>query len=220
MCSSDLDIHDGELMPTLENRRTITRKIREWQPDLVISHRPNDYHPDHRYTATLVQDAAYLVTVPAVCPDVPHLPRDPVFAYLSDDFTRPVAFRPDVVVDVGAEADTVVRMLDCHVSQFYEWLPYNRGVLGQVPAGAEERRRWLAQVYAALTRPLADRWRAQLVEVYGDEAGRRVTHVEAFEVSEYGTPLDEAARARLFPFLPPRHPDEAAAEWSDLSDDE
>ena len=38
-----LDIHDGELMPTLENRRTITRKIREWQADVVISPRPNDF---------------------------------------------------------------------------------------------------------------------------------------------------------------------------------
>ena len=41
--SGVLDIHDGELMPTLENRRTITRKIREWQADVVISPRPNDF---------------------------------------------------------------------------------------------------------------------------------------------------------------------------------
>src|SRR4051812_7314244 len=59
-----MDNHDGELMPTLENRRTITRLIREWRADVVLSHRPNDYHPDHRYTGVLVQDAAYMVTVP------------------------------------------------------------------------------------------------------------------------------------------------------------
>ena len=66
-----LDIHDGELLPTLENRRTITRLIREWKADIVMGHRPNDYHPDHRYTGVLVQDAAYMVTVPHFCPDVP-----------------------------------------------------------------------------------------------------------------------------------------------------
>ena len=59
-----LDIHDGELLPTLENRRTITRLIREWKADIVIAHRPNDYHPDHRYTGILVQDAAFMVIVP------------------------------------------------------------------------------------------------------------------------------------------------------------
>ena len=35
-----LDIHDGELEPTLENRRTVTRLIREWKADVVIAHRP------------------------------------------------------------------------------------------------------------------------------------------------------------------------------------
>ena len=53
-----MENHDGELLPTLENRRTVTRLIREWQADIVMSHRPNDYHPDHRYTGVLVQDAA------------------------------------------------------------------------------------------------------------------------------------------------------------------
>src|SRR5215467_8173448 len=111
-----LDHPDGGLLPTLEARHQLIRLIRGFRPDLVLTHRPNDYHPDHRYTSTLVMDAAYLLTVPAVCPDVPHLPRDPVLAYFSDGFTRPVPFRPDVVVDIGPVAETVVRMLDCHVS--------------------------------------------------------------------------------------------------------
>src|SRR6478752_287603 len=38
-----LDIHDGELVPTLENRNLIIQKIREWNADLVLSSRPNDY---------------------------------------------------------------------------------------------------------------------------------------------------------------------------------
>src|SRR5215204_3956441 len=72
-----LDIHDGELLPTLENRRLFTRKIREWNADIVISHRPNDYHPDHRYVGVLAQASAYMVTVPFFCPDTPYLARTP-----------------------------------------------------------------------------------------------------------------------------------------------
>ena len=59
--SEVFDIHDGELEPTLENRKKVVRAIREWKADVVISHRPWDYHPDHRYTGILVQDAAYMV---------------------------------------------------------------------------------------------------------------------------------------------------------------
>src|SRR5262245_33752271 len=118
-----LDNHDGELLPTLENRRQVIRLIRGFRPDLVLTHRPN--HPDHRYTSQLVQDAAYMVTVPAVVPEAPHLPRDPVIAYLPDHFQKPYPFQPAVAVDVGGVLDQAVAMLDCHRSQFYEWLPYN-----------------------------------------------------------------------------------------------
>src|SRR5438270_3665078 len=113
-----LDNHDGELQPTLENRRQVIRLIRSYRPDLVLTHRPNDYHPDHRYTSQLVQDAAYMVTVPAVTPDTPHLAANPVIAYLPDDFQKPYPFRPSVVVDVGGVLEQIVAMLHCHTWQF------------------------------------------------------------------------------------------------------
>ena len=68
-----LDNHDGELLPTLDARAQIIRQIRQWKADLVLAPRPNDYHPDHRYTGVLVQDAAYMVVVPNVAPDTPAL---------------------------------------------------------------------------------------------------------------------------------------------------
>jgi LmbE family N-acetylglucosaminyl deacetylase len=194
---------DGELLPTLEARRQLIRLIRSFRPDLVITHRPTDYHPDHRYTATLVQDAAYMITVPAVCPDTPHLDKNPVILYFSDDFNKPNPFTPDVVVDIGEEMPLLIDMLHRHASQFYEWLPYNFGIpSGDVPASEGERRAWLGERIRRRIRPLADRCREQLVATYGAEVGARAECVEAFEVSEYGSPLDPATRARLFPFLP------------------
>jgi LmbE family N-acetylglucosaminyl deacetylase len=50
-----LDNHDGKLLPTLEVREQVIREIRQWKADIVIAPRPNDYHPDHRYTGVLVQ---------------------------------------------------------------------------------------------------------------------------------------------------------------------
>ena len=128
-----LDIHDGELLPTLENRRTITRKIREWQADVVVSPRPNDYHPDHRYTAILVQDAAFMVIVPSFCPDIPALRKNPVFLYSSDSFRKPNPFKPDAVVPIDSVLDQKVACIDALESQFYEWNPWLFGYLAEVP---------------------------------------------------------------------------------------
>src|SRR5690349_14434791 len=139
-----LDNHDGELLPSLEVRLQIIRKIREWKADIVIAPRPNDYHPDHRYTGVLVQDAAYMVGVPNVAPDTPPLKKNPVFLYFQDFFQRPNAFRPDVAIDISSVFEKKIDGLDAHVSQVYEWLPWIGGYLEQVPKDAGDRKKWLA----------------------------------------------------------------------------
>jgi N-acetylglucosamine malate deacetylase 1 len=192
---------DGRLEPSLARREQVIRLIRSYNPDLVLTHRPNDYHPDHRVTSQLVQDSAYLLTVPAICPDVAHLQRDPVIAYLSDDFTRPYPFEPTVVIDVAPVWEGKIAMLDAHRSQFYEWLPYNTGCLAEVPATDEGRRKWLSARMEASAEQLAERFRARLIATYGIERGKTTRLVEAFEGCEYGAPLDDQAVARLFPFL-------------------
>ncbi len=195
------DNHDGELLPTLDNRRQVIRLLRSFHPDLVLTHRPNDYHPDHRYTSQLVQDAAYMVTVPAIVSDTPHLAANPVIAYLPDDFSRPYPFTPNVALDVGPVMDKVVAMLDCHESQFYEWLPYNVGVLPEVPKTPQQRRAWLAEQVRNRLRGQANQFRQLLSATYGSDIGSRVEYAEAFEVCEYGAPLDEGSRKRLFGWI-------------------
>ena len=146
---------DGELMPTLENRMCLVKLMRRHKPDLVLTHRPNDYHPDHRYTSQLVQDAAYLLTVPAIVPNAPFLPRIPVIAYLPDTFEKPIPFQPTIAVDVGPVLDKIIAMLHCHTSQVYEWLPFNRGDADKVPQGQDERCRWLKEWYCPKLRKQA-----------------------------------------------------------------
>jgi LmbE family N-acetylglucosaminyl deacetylase len=194
-----LDNHDGELLPTLDVRRQIIRKIREWKADMVFAPRPNDYHPDHRYTGVLVQDAAYMVTVPNIEPEVPALRRNPVFFYFQDGFQRPNPFRPDVVVSIDDAIEKKLDMLDAHVSQVYEWLAWHDGRLEEVPKDVQARRQWLAkQRYGA---PVSDALRAELKKWYGDKAAS-IRYAEAFELCEYGRrPTPQELRA-LFPFFP------------------
>jgi LmbE family N-acetylglucosaminyl deacetylase len=197
-----LDIPDGQLDDRLEHRHRVIRLIRGFRPDLVLTHRSTDYHPDHRFAGLLVQDASYQLTVPAVCPDVPHLPRTPVILYFSDAFKKPCPFEPHVVVDIDDTFDRLISILHCHQSQFYEWLPYNAGHPEQVPEGDDARRSWLADRISRRIRPLADRYRDLVIRTYGPERGENIRHIEAFEVSEFGAPLDAEARSWLFPFLP------------------
>ena len=196
-----MDNHDGELMPSLENRSQVIRLIREFKPDIVFTHRPNDYHPDHRYTGILVQDAAYMVTVPNIVAGTPHLEKNPVIMYMSDRFDKPNPFEPDVVVAIDDVIEKKIDMYNCHISQVYEWLPYNRGALDDVPESAQERRAWLAETRKPASAHIAEMYRAKLIELYGETKGSKVRYAEAFENSEYGASLDEKNLKRLFPFF-------------------
>ena len=189
---------DGGLQPTLEVRHRVIREIRSYAPDLVLTHRLNDYHPDHRAVGQLVQDASYLVTVPLVESGTKSLRKDPVVAYMPDLFTRPNPLNPDIVLDITEYQDRIVAMLACHRSQVYEWLPYNAGVVDQVPADEHAKREWLAGWFAQRARAIADRFRPRLLEVYGQQRGSEIECAEAYEISEYASDLDDAARKRLF----------------------
>ncbi len=193
-----LDNHDGELIPSLDVRLQIIRKIREWNADVVIAPRPNDYHPDHRYTGVLVQDAAYMVGVPNVAADTPPLKKNPVFLYFQDFFQRPNTFRPDIAIDISAVFDQKIHALDAHESQFYEWLPWIGGYADKVPADKSQREKWLASNRTVRITPEV---RASLEKWYGKEKAAQVRHAEAFEICEYGTQPSDEEIMRLFPML-------------------
>ena len=194
-----LDNHDGALLPTVDVREQIIRQIRQWKADLVLAPRPNDYHPDHRYTGVLVQDAAYMVVVPNIASDTPALRKNPVFMYFEDGFQKPSPFRADVAVSIDEVIEKKIDMLDAHVSQMYEWLPWVAGTLDTVPKDAAARRRWLRETRAGQPTSAV---RAALVKWYGPDKGKAVRYAEAFEICEYGTRPDEAMIRKLFPFLP------------------
>lgn len=208
------DIDDCTLMPDLPTRMKLISCIREFCPDLVIAHRPNDYHADHRASAQLVQDASYLLIVPHTCPEVPAMKKMPVIMYNEDRFTNP-PFRADVIFDIDDEIENKIHIASLNESQVYEWLPYTDGE--EVPVGKEERYEWLKGMdtstfvsdeevmqyqrgYAVDSAKTAARFREKLIQKYGVERGSRVRFAEAFEICEYGTQPDERIIKELFSF--------------------
>jgi LmbE family N-acetylglucosaminyl deacetylase len=191
------DNHDGELMPTLENRLKVIREIRNWNADMVIGPRPNDYHPDHRNTAILMQDAAYLVIVPNVAPDVPPLKKNPVFLFAQDRFQKPIPFEPDVAVIIDEVFDQKIYGLAAHASQHFDWLPWTSGRLDEIPEDEQSRLDYLAK--RRTNTPNAS-VRICLRKWYGDKA-KTAGHAEAFEICEYGKQPNDKEILRLFPML-------------------
>lgn len=197
-----LDNHDGELMPTLEHRHELIRIMREFKPDLVLFPRPCDYHPDHRYTSQLAQDALYMVRVPNVCAFHDRLEADPVAMYVSDGFQKPYPLQPDVVIDIGPVLDQKLEAIGRHACQMYEWLPFIAwGInVSDVPDDPVGRLAFLRTQWDDSLRRDAEQFRSQLIAAYGPERGSQISYAEAFEVCELGAPLTPEARQRLFPF--------------------
>jgi N-acetylglucosamine malate deacetylase 1 len=197
-----LDIPDGHLTASLENRKTVIGLIREWKADIVLGHRPCDYHPDHRAVGTLLQDAAYLVTIPHYGPDVPHLPRNPLFLHFEDEFTRPNPFQADVLVPVDGVFERKLASLEAMESQTLEG-----GCEGSPEswpaddAGRARRREQVRANFRGFFEARTERHRARL------EKGIRTA--EAFEICEYSHSwagfsktarlTDAAELRRLFP---------------------
>lgn len=181
-----LDIHDGELLPSLENRKLLTKAIREWNADLVLGPRPNDYHPDHRYTGILVQDAAYMVTVPFFCPDIPHLKKNPVFMYYPDRFQKPNPFKPDITFSIDGVIEKKLDALGVLVSQFYEGGANGGEHLIPAKGKEHERHAQVREFFSKRNAGIADRFRADLEKWHGKESASKIKFAEAFEICEYG----------------------------------
>lgn len=209
------DVHDCNLVADLATRKRLIRYIREFNPDMIIAHRTNDYHADHRASAQLVQDASYLLTVPNECPEVPAMRFMPVIMYNLDAFKNPV-FRPDIVIDMDDEIETKLHIAHLNTCQVYEWLPYTKGWT-DVPESEEERKEWLKGMnitadttdeevmaanrgYAVRYAKVAARFRKELIAKYGEEKGSKIRYAEAFEVSEYGGQLTPELKEKLFNF--------------------
>ncbi|MFN4904605.1 MAG: PIG-L deacetylase family protein [Planctomycetota bacterium] len=185
------DFPDGSLQPTLQVREAIIREIRSFAPDLVLTHRPWDYHPDHRAVGQAVQDASYMVMVPKIAPGYSVPKQEPVVAYMVDLFTRPVAFRADFVLDASEHLAGILKMLACHRSQFYEWIPWIERIEG-MPSEPQAWSDWFKGFFLEKTAARGTRF-------WDPSWGSLPLLVEAFEVSEYAGKFSAQRQNQLFP---------------------
>ena len=194
-----LDIHDGELVPSLENRQQVARKIREWQADIVMGHRPYDYHPDHRYTGVILNDTAVVVVAPFFVPDTKPTTRNPIYMNYSDGFQDPKPFTPTIVVGIDSQAEKKWKCITAMPSQFGDKDSWQGRTLPNVPPNDKERESYLLDIVKKRNIAVAEQYRARLVELYGAERGKKIQYAEAFELNQYGRQASVDELKKMFP---------------------
>jgi LmbE family N-acetylglucosaminyl deacetylase len=196
-----VDIHDGELVPSLENRKIMARLIREWQADIVMGHRPYDYHPDHRYTGVLMDDSAVVVVAPFFVPDTPPTPRNPVFMYYSDGFQDPKPFTASIVVGIDDVAEKKWQCVSAMPSQFADEDSWQGRTIANVPKGDKERATYLLDIVKKRNLAIADQYRERLAALYGADRGAKIRYAEAFQLGQYGRQASIDELKKMFPTL-------------------
>jgi LmbE family N-acetylglucosaminyl deacetylase len=194
-----LDIHDGELEPTLEYRRMFARKIREWQADIVMGHRPYDYHPDHRYVGVLLNDTAVVVGAAFFVQDTPATNGNPIYLNYSDNFTDPKPFEPSVVVGIDEVAEKKWACINAMPSQFGDKDSWQGRTRPDVPDDPVKRPAYLLELAKQRSAAVADQYRAQLIARYGQDRGSKVKYAEAFQLNQYGKQVKPADLDGMFP---------------------
>ena len=194
-----MDIHDGELTPSLENRKMMGRLIRQWQADIVMGHRPYDYHPDHRYVGVLMDDTAVVVVAPFFLPDTRPTVRNPVYMYYSDGFQDPKPFTPTMVVGIDETAEKKWQCVSAMPSQFGDKDSWQGRTLPNVPEGDRERATYLLEIVKKRNMAVADQYRERLVALYGPERGKKFQYAEAFQLGQYGRQASPDDLKKMFP---------------------
>ena len=196
-----LGVDDGTVLPSIENRLKILHEIRSFKSDLVFTHRPNDYHPDHRYTSKLVEDSAYMVMVPLVLPETPPLKKNPIFLYFNDPFKKPLKFSHDIVVDISSVLWDKAYALDCHQSQMWEWMPWIDGKLEEIKKleNQDQKQKYLLNLYCEKT--CSDNQKVEKIQHFYGQNHNIPEYCESFEFCEYGVQLDSKDITFFFPMI-------------------
>jgi N-acetylglucosamine malate deacetylase 1 len=99
--------------------------IRQAQPDLIITHSPEDYMRDHVEVSRLVFDASFSASLPHFVTRVPGIAKITPLYYM--DTLAGVNFVPTEYVDITDTIEIKLKALECHESQV-KWMRDHDGI--------------------------------------------------------------------------------------------
>jgi N-acetylglucosamine malate deacetylase 1 len=196
-----LNEHDGELYPTKEVRNQVIERVRGWEPDIVIGFHPDGWgHPDNRNAGKALADAMSFIGVPNVMPNIPAV-KKPILCLWMWDYSTMGIHEHDIALDVTPTIEKKLLACDAHATQFYEFAPWGRGMINEVPQGWEGKRAFILKYWSEFMYTQASQ-RQGLVRWYGSSTAASIGFAETFQIAPYGSHPAEKELRRLFPMLP------------------
>ena len=110
----NMDFKDGFFENNESNRIDLIKKIRKYQPEIVITNAPSDRHPDHGRASNLTLDSCFLSGLEKI--DTSQKVWRPKHIYHYIQFNN---ILPDFVVDISNEMDKKIESVLCYKTQFY-----------------------------------------------------------------------------------------------------
>ncbi len=193
--SKVLPFHSTELCPDIPTRKRFLAEVRRFAPDLLLIHKLEDYHPDHRASVQLAYDISYLVGVPWASETKP-MKQPPVIMHSARECTTTGAPERIIGLPIDRVWDKKLRAMHEHTSQFYEWLAWERGDIENVPKTRSGRLKyleaWRGPHYEAVARWCRSKVKSRKYKPF--------RYAEAAYAAKAGLPLTPERIERLFPF--------------------
>jgi bacillithiol biosynthesis deacetylase BshB1 len=117
----NLHLADGFFQNDKESQLVIIRKIRQYQPDIILANATSDRHPDHGKAAELAYDSAFLAGLTKIetidsngQAQQAWRPKH-VYHYIQSAFIQ-----PDFIVDVTIEWEKKIEAIRAYRTQFFD----------------------------------------------------------------------------------------------------
>ena len=110
----NMGFKDGFFENNESNRLNLIKKIRKYQPEVVITNAPSDRHPDHGRASDLTLDSCFLSGLEKINTSQKVWRPKHIYHYIQ--FNN---ILPDFVVDISNEMDKKIESVLCYKTQFY-----------------------------------------------------------------------------------------------------
>lgn len=116
----NLGMRDGFFINDEKHQLKIIKKIRQYQPEIILVNALHDRHPDHGKGGALVHDAAFLSGLPKIATEIEGMQQKPWRPRLVLQYIQDAYIQPDVVIDISEHWETKMASIKAFKTQFFD----------------------------------------------------------------------------------------------------
>lgn len=116
----NLKMADGFFTNDKKHQLAIIKKLRQYQPDVVLANAIEDRHPDHGRAAKLIADACFLAGLIKISTSINGKKQQPWRVKALYHYIQYRKLKADFAVDISAHMDKKMEAIKSFHSQFYD----------------------------------------------------------------------------------------------------